>query len=100
VQGYDHLYKYFTDNLRYPPEALKDSIQGVLTVSFTINSQGLPERISVTNSFGDAFEKEATRLIEGMPDWKPAMLDGAPVKSKITLPLTFRYRRIKAPEPQ
>jgi TonB family protein len=97
VEGYDHLYRYFNEHLVYPPEALKDSVQGVLTVVFTINQEGKPEQIYVMNSLGALFEKEAVRLIESMPAWKPAVLNGQPVKSKMSLPLTFRINRIKLP---
>jgi TonB family protein len=97
VEGYDHLYKYFNENLRYPSEALKDSVQGVLTISFTIDELGKPDHLHVTNSPGELFEKEAIRLIEMMPAWSPAVLNGKPVKSKMSLPLTFRITRIKGP---
>jgi TonB family protein len=93
--GYPDLYEYFNANLVYPPEALKDSIQGVQTVSFVINAEGKPEQIEVVKSLGEPFEKEVKRLIENMPEWKPATLNGKPVSSKISLPLTFQIQKIK-----
>lgn len=98
VHGEEHLYQYFNDNLRYPQEALKDSIEGVLNVNFVINEEGKPEQISFANSFGASFEQEAIRVIESMPSWKPALLNGRPVKSKVSLPLTFKYQRRKVNE--
>ena len=93
--GYSSLYDYFAANLVYPPEALADSIQGVQTISFIINTNGTPEKITITNSLGELFEKEATRLIETMPAWKPATLNGKPVDSKVSLPLTFQIQKVK-----
>lgn len=95
LDGYAHLYNYFNTELIYPAAALKDSIQGVLTVSFTINKDGLPENLQYTNSLGEAFEEEAKRLILNMPSWKPATLNNEPVSSRLTLPLTFQIQSVK-----
>lgn len=98
VDGYSFLYDYFNSNLSYPPEAVKDSIEGVQTISFQINAEGKPEKIQVKQSLGGPFEKEAARLIENMPAWKPATLNGKPVASQVSLPLTFRLRKAKTNE--
>lgn len=94
LKGYPDLYKYFNDNLVYPATALRDSIQGVQTVSFVINKDGKVEQIQVEQSLGDEFEKESIRLIENMPEWKPAKLDGNPVATRISLPITFQIQKI------
>jgi TonB family protein len=96
LKGYQELYDYFSENLIYPQEALKDSIQGVSTVSFIINKDGSPAKVEVVNSLGPAFDKEISRLIESMPEWKPALLNGKPVPSKISLPITFQFQKVKA----
>jgi TonB family protein len=95
VKGYQELYDYFAKNLVYPKEAMKDSIQGVSTVSFIINKDGRPAKIQVVNSLGPAFDKEIARLIESMPEWKPALLNGKPVPSKISLPVTFQLQKVE-----
>jgi TonB family protein len=95
VKGYPDLYDYLSANLVYPAEALKDSIQGVMTVSFVINKAGHAEKIVVLNSLGPAFDAEVQRLIGGMPAWKPALLNGKPVSSKMSLPVTFQYTGFK-----
>jgi len=90
--GYPALYEYFNKSLVYPQEAVKDSIQGVLTVSFIINIGGKPEQIEIKETLGVPFEREAKRLIENMPLWKPALLNNRKVPSKISLPLTFQVK--------
>jgi TonB family protein len=80
----------------YPQEALKDSIQGVSTVSFIINKDGSHTKVEVVNSLGPAFDKEIARLVENMPEWKPALLNGKPVPSKISLPITFQFQKVKS----
>jgi TonB family protein len=95
VKGYQELYDYFAKNLVYPKEAMKDSIQGVSTVSFIINKDGRAAKIQVVNSLGPAFDKEIARLIENMPEWKPALLNGKRVPSKISLPVTFQLQKVE-----
>lgn len=90
VNGYTHLYEYFNRELVYPPTAVQDSLQGGVKVSFVIDKKGVVGNIQFINSPGKLFEEEATRLIQNMPPWKPATLDGEPVLSKMTLPLTFK----------
>lgn len=98
VQGYALLYAYFNDHLVYPPSAVRDSVQGVETISFVINAEGKAEKVEVKQSLGEAFDKEARRLVAGMPAWKPATLNGRPVPSSIALPITFQIQRIKSKE--
>lgn len=95
INGYDALYEYFNKNLVYPHEAVKDSIQGIQTVSFVINADGKPEQIQIGKPLGEAFDREARRLIENMPEWKPATLNGKPVPSKISVPLTFSVQSVE-----
>jgi TonB family protein len=92
VLGYPHLYDYFNTNLDYPQEALKDSIQGVESVSFIINKKGEPIKIEILNTLGVPFDKEVMRLLETMPTWKPATLNGRPVLSKVSVPFTFKIK--------
>ncbi|MBL7871518.1 MAG: energy transducer TonB [Cyclobacteriaceae bacterium] len=99
VLGYTHLYEYLNQELTYPPEALADSIQGILTVSFIINKEGKPENISIQNSLGQAFDREALLLINNMPAWKPALRNNNPTPSKVSLPLTFQIKKVKIKKP-
>lgn len=98
AEGYPALYEYFFGHLNYPEEALADSVEGVVTVVFTINTAGRPEKITIEQSLGDAFDREAIRLIENMPDWNPATYNGNPVLSKISLPITFNVKKLTPKE--
>jgi TonB family protein len=97
-EGYEALYKYLNDALTYPKENLKDSVQGITTISFIINPDGKVDRISVEHSLGPAFDREAIRVIEQMPEWNPAMMNGKPVPSKLSLPLTFQIKKLNSHE--
>jgi len=95
VNGYPALYEYFSKELVYPLESIKDSIQGVTLVTFIINVQGAPQHVETDHALGEPFEREAIRVIENMPAWKPAQLDGSPVRSKVSVPITFTFKTIR-----
>ena len=97
IDGYPALYDYFDKHLRYPVTAAKERIEGVVDVSFVIDTTGKAVRITVENSLGEAFDKEVVRLMEDMPPWRPASYNGKPVHSKISLPITFSAKQIANP---
>lgn len=92
VEGYEALYGYLNSNIKYPHQVTPDSIQGFVTVTFVIEKNGSPARIEATSSMPEEFNAEAIRLIQNMPAWKPATLNGDPVPSKLSLPVTFQIR--------
>jgi hypothetical protein len=53
---------FFSTNLEYPTDGLKDSVQGVQTISFVINTAGKPEQIQGCKFPGRTFDKEAEAL--------------------------------------
>ncbi len=92
ADGIEHLYEYFDLNLKYPVEALTDSIEGSVVVRFTILEDGRIDNIVIQKSLGEVFDIEAIRLIENMPTWKPATVNGVTVSSKLSIPLHFKVK--------
>lgn len=92
VGGIENLYEYFDLNLKYPVEALTDSIEGSVVVRFTVTEEGKIDNVIIQKSLGDAFDIEAIRLIENMPPWKPATVNQIPISSKLSVPLHFRVK--------
>ena len=67
------FYRFFHDNISYPPMALDSNIEGTVFVSFEINKFGAIKNISVLNH-RDAtidLENEAVRVLEMMPPFEP-----------------------------
>lgn len=93
ADGYPALYEYFSAHLVYPPAAVKDSLDGVVDVEFVIDTKGKATNIIVERSPGPDFDKEVVRLLENMPPWKPASYNGMPVRSKMSLPVTFNLQK-------
>ncbi len=90
IEGYSALYEYFSRELKYPIEAARDSIEGIVTVSFVIDQDGKTGLVKIENSLGAAFDKECHRIINSMPLWRPAMINGKPISTRLSIPLTFK----------
>lgn len=93
VEGLTYLYAYFSENLTYPDELRKDSIEGVVLISFTILKDSTVSNVNIVQSLGEKFDNEALRVINNMPKWIPATVNDTPVNSKLSIPLTFNIQK-------
>ena len=90
VGGAKALFQYISKNLRYPKNAAEYNIQGRVIVKFIITETGKIENIRVTKNLHYECDLEAYRVVNSMPDWIPAMIDGKPVKVEYTIPISFK----------
>ncbi len=86
--------EHIKKNMKYPEKAQRKKIQGRIMVYFIINKEGNIENI-VTKAPEDCknceiLEKEAKRIINLLPKFKPGTQKGKPVKVKYTQPITFK----------
>lgn len=93
VKGLTYLYAYFRENLTYPDELRKDSIEGVVLISFSVLRDSTVSNIKIVQSLGEKFDNEAIRVINNMPKWVPATVNGTSVNSKLSVPLTFNIEK-------
>ena len=49
-------------------------------------------------SGNESLDKEAIRVIQSMPKWKPGLMQGKPVRVKYTIPINFRLVKDEAYE--
>ena len=91
--GSDTLRKYLRENLTYPEEALDAGIQGTVIVSFIVRKDGTLDNVEVERSVDPSLDEEAVKVVESMPNWVPAQVDGRAVSSFYRLPVIFRLSR-------
>jgi protein TonB len=91
--GMQALYKYLGDNIQYPRVSRENNSQGRVFIRFVVNSDGSIQDAEVIKSSGDVYlDKEAVRVIAGMPKWKPGVHSGKPVRVYYTVPVMFRLQ--------
>ena len=91
--GQQALFKYLSENVKYPDIAQENGIQGRVICQFVVNKDGAIVDVEVVRSGGDAsLDKEAVRVIKSMPKWKPGKQRGKAVRVKYTVPVNFRLQ--------
>lgn len=90
--GTKALYKYFSDNVRYPVMAAENGIQGRVICQFTVWRDGSIRDIQVVRGVDKSLDKEAVRLLENMPKWSPGEQRGKAVSCKYTVPVVFKLQ--------
>ena len=89
IGGDGALRTYLNEQKQYPIEAKKKDIQGRVNVSFIIDENGKVKHAEIIRSIHPLIDTEALRLINAMPDWKPAEAKGKQVESKQIIPVMF-----------
>ena len=97
--GKDALYKFLGENVKYPKEALKESVSGTVFVTFVIEKDGsvnktkiLATRLNPKDASQDiqnAMSKSALKVIHMMPNWKPGKQRGKAVRVQYNLPVKY-----------
>lgn len=82
-----HAKKFFA----YPQEAVNQNIQGKINAYFVIDKDGNVVNVRTRGPKGAKILEEATKkIIERIPNLKPAVKDGKPVNVKYTFPINFK----------
>ena len=90
--GTPALYEYLNNNLRYPSIARECEVQGRVVVSFIVEKDGSVSNLTVVRSVDPMLDKEALRLVRGMPKWIPGKLNGEAVRTRYLLPVAFKLQ--------
>ena len=84
------LMEYLQSHIKYPPEAVKDSIQGRVVVQLLIERNGSVHEVKVVRSVHELLDNEAIRVCKSMPKFFPGRVGGKAVAMWLTLPITFK----------
>jgi protein TonB len=89
--GEKELFKYLSENIKYPALARENNLQGVVALSFVVNKNGSISDVTILKDpVGGGCGKEAVRVVGEMPRWIPGEANGNAVKVRYTLPVRFR----------
>lgn len=88
--GDDRLVCYINKHREYPAQAYRLGIEGRVMCAFVVNTDGSVSNVSVLKGVEESLNKEAVRIISGMPDWTPGRLGGQPVPVRVVWTVPFR----------
>jgi TonB family protein len=83
------LLEFLSRNVRYPMSAMEAGISGRVYVNVRIDSLGLAKEVSMLRGVHKDLDREAIRVVKLVKDWLPAIRDGKPVESVVTVPVRF-----------
>jgi TonB family protein len=87
--GNDSLFKFISDNIKYPKEAIKNKISGKVFVTFVVSNTGKVTEAKIMRGIGGGCDEEALRIFSIMPDWIPGTQNGKKVNVAYSLPVHF-----------
>ena len=89
--GQQAMFKFLSENIKYPEDAKKDGAEGRVICQFTVNKDGSISDVEVVRSSGnESLDQEARRVVQSMPKWKPGLQRSKPVRVRYTIPITFK----------
>ena len=86
----EKMLQFIYGNIKYPAEARKNSIQGMVVVSFVVDAEGNILHPEIVRDIGGGAGEESIRVVKSMPKWVPAVLEGKPVSTSFNIPIKFK----------
>lgn len=87
--GENALRSYIAKSIKYPIIAQENGIQGKVYVSFVVDKDGGISDAKIVRNVDPSLDKEALRVINSLPKWKPGKQRGKPVRVAYTVPISF-----------
>ena len=87
------MYKWLNSQIVYPAAASEEGVSGKVIVAFVIEKDGHVTNVQLARKKHPALDAEALRVVKKMPKWTPGRNNGAPVRVKYNLPVTFKLQQ-------
>ena len=98
--GMKAFQNYLKRNLKYPPQAKRDSIEGVVVIQFVVERNGRITSPTIVRNLEASMDTVALNVIRDMPRWTPAKDHGITVRYKYSMPVQFKIERPKPVPPK
>ena len=89
--GKQALLNFLNENTKYPEQAVKDNIEGMVVVTFEVESDGSITNPHILQGVHPLLDAEALRVVNLMPKWKPGD------QGTFNLPITFKLDKHHSP---
>ena len=90
--GNQALVEYLSKHIKYPVVAEEKRIQGRVIVTFVVERDGWITDVRVAKSVHAFLDKEAVRVVSGMPRWIPGKQNGKAIRVRYTVPVSFSLK--------
>lgn len=86
------LGKLLEKNIVYPYRARQASVEGIVYVSFIVDTNGKVRNVKTKKGIGFGCDEEAVRVIKMMPKFTPGTQNGNRVRVVYNVPIAFKLR--------
>ncbi|WP_163716270.1 energy transducer TonB [Mangrovibacterium lignilyticum] len=83
------LRKFIANAIKYPVIAQENGVQGKVYVNFVVDKDGSVTQARIARGVDSSLDKEALRVVNSLPKWKPGQQRGKPVRVSYTVPISF-----------
>jgi len=89
--GIQPFYNAISEDLKekYPEEAIRKGIQGMVYIQFVIEKDGSLSNIQAVKGIGGGCDEVAIEILKKYGDWKPGRQNGQRVRSTRVIPIRF-----------
>ncbi len=88
--GEEEMVKFISRKLHYPTKARDMNIEGMVVLSFIVETDGSLTDLQVLRGVGGGITEEAEQIVGKMPKWKPGNQQGHSVPVRMSLPIRFQ----------
>lgn len=90
--GETALLQYIAEHTQYPEVAKENNVQGKVIVRFCVTSKGGVDKVSILKGVDPELDKEAIRVVQTLPAFKPGKQGGKPVPVWYMVPINFTLK--------
>lgn len=83
------LRKFIAQSIKYPVIAQENGIMGKVYVNFVVDKDGSVTAAKIARGVDQSIDREALRVVNSLPKWKPGKQRGKSVKVSYTVPINF-----------
>ena len=87
--GEEALKAYISQHTQYPEIAKENGVEGIVVVGFIVTTDGNIKDSKVVKFIDPDLEREALRVVNGMPAWIPAEVEGVAVEAPAKVDIPF-----------
>lgn len=87
--GFNAFIKFLSSNIKYPENARKNKVQGRVIITFVVEKDGSLTNIRIARGVEEDIDREAIRVIQMSPAWKPGIQTGKLVRVAYAVPIAF-----------
>ncbi len=85
------MFNFIKNEILYPKKAVNHEVTGTVYIKATINTDGSLSNLEVMRGIGFGCDKEAIRVVQSMPSWKPGRHKGNLAAVIKVIPVKFSF---------